>query len=118
MSTEMTKHEEARLENVHAPERYRVPTVDIYENEQELLLHVDLPGVAADGLRLDIHDNYCGTGHNNHDNDNDDNVNDDYNATGNYHDGRTGRDDDNDSPTRPARRDNQHLGRQIHICGR
>jgi HSP20 family protein len=32
----------------------RVPRVDIYENEQELLLLADMPGVASEELRLAI----------------------------------------------------------------
>src|SRR5262245_27992523 len=32
----------------------RVPRVDIYENEQELLLLADMPGVASDALKLAI----------------------------------------------------------------
>jgi HSP20 family molecular chaperone IbpA len=32
----------------------RVPRVDIYENEQELLLLADMPGVTSEALRLAI----------------------------------------------------------------
>jgi HSP20 family molecular chaperone IbpA len=41
------------LESTRA-ERAVAPTVDIYENEHELLLVADLPGVTRDGLKLGI----------------------------------------------------------------
>lgn len=51
--TEITKREET------APERTReipaiAPVVDIYENEDEILLYADLPGVAKDGVTVNI----------------------------------------------------------------
>ena len=53
MSREMTRREE------HAPEtvdqqRWNVPAVDIYENEQELLLRADMPGVSSETLNIDL----------------------------------------------------------------
>ncbi|HWL08773.1 MAG TPA: Hsp20/alpha crystallin family protein [Planctomicrobium sp.] len=40
------------------PERWvRTPPIDIFENEQGLVLRADLPGVAADGLELQVQDN-------------------------------------------------------------
>ncbi|MEM9695857.1 MAG: Hsp20/alpha crystallin family protein [Myxococcota bacterium] len=36
-------------------ERTFVPRVDVYENEDELLLHVDLPGVRSDAVDLEVH---------------------------------------------------------------
>ena len=42
-----------KLENTRTRQA-RVPKVDIYENDQELLLLADLPGVASDHLNLAI----------------------------------------------------------------
>ncbi len=40
------------------PERWvRTPPIDIFETEQGLVLRADLPGVAADGLELQVQDN-------------------------------------------------------------
>ena len=37
---------------------YFTPAVDIYETERELVLLADLPGVEADGLEVDLKDDY------------------------------------------------------------
>lgn len=42
-----------KLENTRT-RKARAPRVDIYENDQELLLLADLPGVASEQLRLAI----------------------------------------------------------------
>lgn len=34
--------------------RYRTPRVDIFENEKEVLLFADLPGVEADGVQVQL----------------------------------------------------------------
>ena len=55
MSTEMVKQEERTPERVS--ERPAVaPLVDLYENDDELLLVADMPGVAKDGLDIQFHD--------------------------------------------------------------
>ncbi len=55
MSTEMVKQEEQTPERVS--ERPSVaPLVDLYENEDELLLVADLPGVSKGGLEIQFHD--------------------------------------------------------------
>jgi HSP20 family molecular chaperone IbpA len=55
MSTEMVKQEERTPERVS--ERPAVaPLVDLYENDDELLLVADMPGVAKDGLEIQFHD--------------------------------------------------------------
>jgi len=55
MSTEMVKQEEQAPERVS--ERPAVaPLVDLYENDDELLLVADLPGVTKDGLHIQFHD--------------------------------------------------------------
>lgn len=33
------------------------PSVDIYETEQELMLLADMPGVRAEGINIDLHEN-------------------------------------------------------------
>ncbi len=55
MNTEVVKQEE------HTPERVSerpsvTPLVDLYENDDELLLVADLPGVAKGGLDIQFHD--------------------------------------------------------------
>jgi HSP20 family protein len=37
------------------PERYFVPDVDIRETDDALWLYADMPGVAGDGVRVDLH---------------------------------------------------------------
>ena len=55
MSNEMVKQEERTPERVS--ERPSVaPLVDLYENDEELLLVADLPGVTRDGLDIQFHD--------------------------------------------------------------
>ena len=61
----MTHHDkEIRVkekQEVASPEQtvpgpYFVPAVDIFENEKEITLLADLPGVVADGLTIDLHE--------------------------------------------------------------
>lgn len=48
-----TKHQDPQTENVNARPTVR-PAVDIFENADELLLVVDLPGVTQDNVQLDL----------------------------------------------------------------
>jgi HSP20 family protein len=51
--TEITKREENTIEKNRV--RYPVaPAVDIYENEDEILLHADMPGVIKNDIRVNI----------------------------------------------------------------
>jgi HSP20 family protein len=43
-----------RNDEIRAPQRAIRPAVDIYETEQGLTMLADLPGVAKDGLSIDI----------------------------------------------------------------
>lgn len=59
MSKKMVKKESGTPERV--PERVSerpaaVPRVDLFENDEELLLVADLPGVKKDGLDVQFHD--------------------------------------------------------------
>jgi HSP20 family molecular chaperone IbpA len=56
MSQELTKKESQTPETVEQT-RWVAAPVDIYENEDELLLLADLPGVTADNLKIDIDNN-------------------------------------------------------------
>lgn len=53
-----TQMESARrnngVENVKQQRPALAPNVDVYENASEILLLIDLPGVAKDGLRIDL----------------------------------------------------------------
>lgn len=51
--TDITKREETGPESTRRI-RSTVPTVDIYENEEEILLHADMPGVAKDDISVNI----------------------------------------------------------------
>lgn len=53
MSTELTRHQEARPESVDQ-ERWLKPAVDVYENESEWLITADVPGVKQDLLKLHL----------------------------------------------------------------
>ena len=54
MTTQMeTRRTGAGLENVKEYPAI-LPNVDVYENASEILLVVDLPGVARDGLSIDL----------------------------------------------------------------
>lgn len=55
MSTEMVKQEERQPERV-SERPAAAPLVDLYENEDELLLVADMPGVGKDGLDIQFHD--------------------------------------------------------------
>ena len=50
---EVMKQDEKKVEKTR--ELYEVtPAVDIYENEDEILLHADMPGVVKDNVSVDI----------------------------------------------------------------
>lgn len=50
---EIAKHEEKNVEKTR--EMYEAtPAVDIYENEEEILLHADMPGVVKEDISVDI----------------------------------------------------------------
>nr|WP_319494424.1 Hsp20/alpha crystallin family protein [uncultured Desulfobacter sp.] len=50
---EITKQNKKNVEQTR--QLYRVtPTVDIYENENEILLHADMPGVVKENISVDI----------------------------------------------------------------
>ena len=49
----LTKREEALPEETHQEQRVS-PAVDIYENEDEILLMADMPGVGKDALQVRI----------------------------------------------------------------
>jgi len=48
--SELTTRETPAARDVHS---WTVPAVDVYENDAELLLVADLPGVPADGLTVE-----------------------------------------------------------------
>jgi len=51
--TNVVRREQARAENVN--ERPAVaPRIDVYENDNEILLFADLPGVSKDNVRIDL----------------------------------------------------------------
>lgn len=50
---EITKQDEKNVEKTR--QLYKAtPTVDIYENEDEILLHADMPGVVKENISVDI----------------------------------------------------------------
>ncbi|WDP91387.1 MAG: Hsp20/alpha crystallin family protein [Desulfobacter sp.] len=50
---EIAKKEETKVEKTR--QLYEaVPAVDIYENEDEILLHADMPGVVKENISVDI----------------------------------------------------------------
>jgi HSP20 family molecular chaperone IbpA len=50
---EIAKHEEKNVEKTR--EMYEAtPAVDIYENEDKILLHADMPGVVKEDISVDI----------------------------------------------------------------
>lgn len=51
----MTRSNGHRQDDVIAREPWLAPNVDIFENEQEILLDADLPGVSQDALTVDLH---------------------------------------------------------------
>lgn len=52
-SKEIVKQDEKNIEKTH--ELYEAtPAVDIYENDNEILLHADMPGVAKENISVDI----------------------------------------------------------------
>ena len=52
-NTELTKRKENVLERRQELPRV-APLVDIYENEEEILLHADMPGVAKDNITVNV----------------------------------------------------------------
>jgi HSP20 family molecular chaperone IbpA len=52
-NTELTKKTENILERRQELPRV-APLVDIYENEDEILLHADMPGVAKDNITVNV----------------------------------------------------------------
>lgn len=55
----MTHNREIQKTDAAAPGKTRsirsaVPAVDIYENENEILVHADMPGVKKEDVRVDI----------------------------------------------------------------
>ncbi len=55
-----TQHREADHQgtDIESPQQWvRTPPIDIYETEDGLVLRADLPGVAPDGLELQVQDN-------------------------------------------------------------
>jgi HSP20 family molecular chaperone IbpA len=52
-NTELTKRKEDVLEKRQELPRV-APLVDIYENEDEILLHADMPGVAKDNITVNV----------------------------------------------------------------
>ena len=50
---EIVKQDEKNVEKTH--ELYEAtPAVDIYENDNEILLHADMPGVVKENISVDI----------------------------------------------------------------
>ena len=56
MSDKLQKHQETSPETV-GDRDWVAPRVDIYENDDELLLLAALPGVASDGLTVNLDKN-------------------------------------------------------------
>lgn len=52
-NTELTKRNENILERRQELPRV-APLVDIYENEDEILVHADMPGVAKDNITVNV----------------------------------------------------------------
>ncbi len=53
MNKEIAKKEEKTIEKTREL-RTAIPSVDIYENEDEILLHADMPGVKKDDVSINI----------------------------------------------------------------
>jgi HSP20 family protein len=54
-NTQLAKHPEAHIERTR--ERPVVtPLVDVYENDDELLLIADVPGATKDGINIELHE--------------------------------------------------------------
>jgi HSP20 family molecular chaperone IbpA len=51
---DIAKKEEQAIEKTRAL-RSVIPSVDIYENDDEILLHADMPGVRKDDVSVNIH---------------------------------------------------------------
>ena len=54
MANEIARNDQRATPEVTRAGREVTPPVDIYENDQELLLVADLPGVQADGLEVKL----------------------------------------------------------------
>lgn len=50
---EITKREPAEVNRVQQPETF-VPAADIWETEEEVILRLDMPGVAKDGVEVKV----------------------------------------------------------------
>lgn len=58
MSSEQPAQSDAQQGSEKSPERWvRTPPIDIFETDDGLMLRADLPGVAVDGLDLQVQDN-------------------------------------------------------------
>lgn len=53
MNKEIAKKKEKTIEKTREL-RTAIPSVDIYENEDEILLHADMPGVKKDDVSINI----------------------------------------------------------------
>lgn len=53
MERNVVQSEEKNIEKTREMNEVR-PAVDIYENDDEILLHVDMPGVVKDDIKVDI----------------------------------------------------------------
>lgn len=53
MKTDMVKKEDKNMEKAREI-RTAVPAVDIYENDDEILVHADMPGVAKEDVSVNI----------------------------------------------------------------
>jgi HSP20 family molecular chaperone IbpA len=54
MAKEIVRNDKSGTPEITRTGRELTPPVDIYENDQELLLVADLPGVQADGLEVKL----------------------------------------------------------------
>lgn len=50
---EITKREQAEVNRVQQPETF-VPAADIWETEDQVILRLDMPGVAKDGVEVKV----------------------------------------------------------------
>ncbi len=53
-NTEIAKREEQGLEKASSPLYEVVPAVDIFEDDNEILLYADMPGVLKENIQVDI----------------------------------------------------------------
>lgn len=50
----VTKQEQTKITGTRAPDRFLIPAVDIYENEEALTLLADVPGVRKEDLDIQV----------------------------------------------------------------